>query len=336
MNRNFAFNGETVDAAVQALFSEVRDQVSSQMYYGAYGFNDYEPDIPEEKLSSVSGFGKGTLTLAGQQYGSNQRYKGYAVTLTLRKYTSEISYSEEDMHFLMKSPTTKRVMEFRDSVEGAVNALIANVNEDAAKMIYLAHGTTFFTGGDSVALASRVHPIRKSSAGFSGYDSNVFCSSTGGASTHKAFSASALIEAIERMDRYVLNDGTQMKPTRNLLVLHSSELADTVQQTLTSLYGPSANLSLNVGSEDFIRGMGKRINHATVVDQPIAYSDYWAVIDLERAARMMFMAWAWKPRLNEQSERRKGLMYNEGSVMFGPILRDWRCTFFSKGDASAT
>jgi len=143
MNRNFVLNGEAVDATVQALFSEVADQLSNELYYQQHGFVDYEPDIPEEKLSSVSGFGRAVLTVAGQQYGSNQRYKGYNVQLTLRKYTSEIEFSEEDIHWLMKSPSTKRVMEFRDNVEGAVNSLNDAINADAAKMIYLVHGTTF-------------------------------------------------------------------------------------------------------------------------------------------------------------------------------------------------
>lgn len=326
-NRNFVVDGESVDATVQALFSEVQDQLSNQIYYQSHGFVDYEPDIPEEKLSSVSGFGAGTLTVAGQQYGTNQRYKGYAKQLLLRKYTSEIEFSEEDIHWLQKSPNVKRVMEFRESVEGAVNALHQNINTDTAKLYYLAHGTTFFTGGDSVALASKAHPVRKSGVS---NQSNI------PAATHTAFSNAQLIAALEAMDRYLLNDGIQIRPTTNILILHSIELADTVDRTLYSNYGPdTANLGLNVGSKDALARRGRVINHATILDQPNSFKTFFAIIDLERAKRMNFIAWGWKPRLNNQTEYRKGLFYNEGSTLFGPIVRDWRFSFFNKGDGTA-
>lgn len=329
MARNFVLDGESVDATVQALFLEVSEQISNEVYYGAHGFTDYEPDIPEEKLSSVSGFGKGTLTVAGQQYGSNQRYKGYSKQLVLRKYTSEIEYSEEDIHWLMKSPSTKRLMEFRENVEGAVNALNANINEDTAKMSYLAHGTTFYTGGDSVASASGAHPVRK--PGVSN-QRNIF--NVG--ETHEAFSPESLVKAIERMDRFLLNDGTQMRPCRNLLILHSSELDDTVDRVLYSNYGPdTANLGVNVGSKETLGRRLRTMNHAVIPDQPNSYKNYWAVIDLNRASKMHFLAWGWKPRLNNKSELRKGLRYNEGSVLMGPIDRDWRYGFYSIGDGTS-
>jgi hypothetical protein len=87
MNRNFVLNGEVVDATVRALYSEVSEQLSAEIYYPKHGFTDYEPDIPEEKLSSVSGFGKGILTVAGQVYGSNQKYKGLTKRIALLKPT---------------------------------------------------------------------------------------------------------------------------------------------------------------------------------------------------------------------------------------------------------
>ena len=325
MNRNFVLNGESVEAAVRALYSEVSDQLSSNIYYSGYGFTDFFPDIPEEKLSSVSGFGKGKLTVAGQQYGSNERYKGYAKQLDLNKYTSEISYSEEDLHWLAKAPTAKRVMEFRDNVEGAVNALNANLNEDAAKLFYLAHGTTFFTGGDGVALASGSHPTRKSGVG---NQSNLF------SSTHLSVSADNISTGISIMNRYKLNDGTQMTPVKRLAVLTSIEKADTVNNILESMYGPSATLNLNIGSKVFQRSQGRTIQQVTVVDQPSGYSDYWSLSDLDRAEKMLFMAWGWKPRLSDETDKRKGLFYKEGSVLFQPMARDWRFGLFSKGDGS--
>lgn len=331
-NRNFVLDGEAVDASVRALFSEVNDQLSNELYYPEHGFNEYFPEIPDDKLSTVSGFGKGTLTVAGQQYGSNQRYKGFASTINLRKYTSEIEYSEEDLHWLQLAPQAKRIIEFRNNIEGAVNALNANVNDDAAKLDYLAHGTTFFTGGDSVPLADNAHSIRK--PGITSH-ANTFLSTFGDSSTHLVFSAEALIEALQRMDRFPLNDGTQIRKGRNFRILHATELSETVQRVLTSMYGPeNALLGKSQGSKDAQGMLGRRIDNAVIPDQPTGFKTYWAIVELNRARKMRWIAWGWKPRLNDQSERRKGLFFNEGSVLFAPHASDWRHEFFSKGDAT--
>ncbi|MFA5695983.1 MAG: hypothetical protein WC917_00760 [Bacilli bacterium] len=332
MNRNFVKDGEAVDASVRALFSEVSMQLSNELYYKEHGFSEYEPEIPEDKLSSVSGFGKGTLTVAGKQYGSNQRYKGYATSLVLRKYTSLIDYSEEDIHWLTKAPTAKRVMEFRSSVEGAVNALNANVNEDCAKTDYLGFGTTFLAPGDSVPIYDQAHPIRKS--GTTAHP-NTFYTGFGASTTNLAFDKNALVEAIQRMDRFLLNDATQMRKTRKLRILCSTEKAETVAQTLYSMYGPTnAELGRQIGSKDFQSILGRTIDYAVIPDIPYAYRNYWFVIDMERARKMRWLAWGWKPRLNEEREYQKGLSYNAGSVLFGPLISDWRYGFASKGDAS--
>jgi hypothetical protein len=333
MNRNFVLDGEAVDASVRALFSEVSLQLSNDLYYSEHGFNEYEPEIPDDKMSSVSGFGKGTLTVAGRQYGSNQRYKGYAKTITLRKYTSEIEYTEEDLHWLQKTPSAKRVIEFRNNIEGAVNALNANINEDCAKIFYLGHGTTFFTGGDALPLFDQAHTIRKS--GTTAHP-NTFYTGFGTSTTHLAFSADALVEAIQRMDRFVLNDATQMRKTRRLRVLCSTELNETVARTLYSMYGPNnASLGKNIGSQEFQSMLGRTVDFRVIPDQPNAYKNYWTVIDLDRASKMHWLAWGWKPRLNDQSDFRKGIFYNEGSTLFSPEASDWRFGFASKGDGTA-
>ena len=335
MNRNFVLNGEAVDPAIRTLFSEVSMQLSNNLYYKEHGYTDYDAEIPDEKFSTVSGFGKGTLTVAGKQYGSNTRYKGYASTQVLRKYTSEIDFTEEDIHWLQKAPSVKRAIEFRSNIEGAVNALNANINEDAAKMFYLAHGTTFFTGGDALPLGDQAHLIRKS--GVTAHP-NLFYA-TGGfgdSSTHLAFSGNALIEILQRMDRYVLNDGTQLNKVRRLRILCATELAETVNKTLYSMYGPNtANLGKNTGAADFQNAyLGRTIDVRIIPDQTTTYKNYWAVIDMDRASKMLFMGWGWRPRINNQSEVRKGLFYNEGSTLFGPHAADWRFSFFTKGDGT--
>lgn len=333
MNRNFVLDGEAVDASVRALFSEVSEQLSNELYYKDHGFNEYDPEIPDDKMSSVSGFGKGTLTVAGRQYGSNQRYKGYAKTISLKKYTSEIEYSEEDLHWLQKSPSTKRVMEFRSNIEGAVNALNANINEDCAKLFYLGHGTTFQAGGDALPLFDQAHLIRKS--GVTAHP-NTFYTGFGDSTTHLNFFGDALVEVLHRMDRFVLNDGTQMRKGRKFRILCSGELADKIKQTLISIYGPETSwLGNQKASASFQSMMGRTIDFAIIPDMPYAYRNYWQVIEMGRAQKMLWLAWGWKPRLNNQSEFRKGLYYNEGSTLFSPEFTDWRWAFGSKGDNSA-
>lgn len=336
MNRNFVLDGESVDASVRALFSEVSSQLANEIFYKDHGFTDYFPEIPEDKLSSVSGFGRGSLTVAGQPYGSNQRYKGYAKTLTLRKYTSLIDYTEEDIHWLKKAPTAKRLMEFRSSVEGAVNALNSNINLDTAKVYYLGHGGTFLTGGDGKNLFDTDHPIRK--PGITAHP-NVFYDSTnfGDSTTQLAFSADALVEAVQRMDRFVLNEGLQMRKTRNLRILCSTELAETVERTLVSMYGPdTSHLGQNKGSANFQAMLGRKITWSVIPDQPFAYKNYWAVIDMDRAQKMNWIAWGWKPRINTDKTIQNGISYNAASVLFGPIFNDWRFAFGSTGTGSAT
>lgn len=333
MNRNFVKDGEAVDAAVRALFSEVSLQISSTLNYKEIGFNEYSPDIPEDKLSSVSGFGKGSLTVAGQQYGSNQRYKGYAKTIELKKYTSLIDYTEEDLHWLNKSVSQKRVMEFRSNIEGAVNALYANINEDTAKLFYLGHGTTFQAGGDALPLFDQAHLIRK--PGVTAHP-NTFYTGFGPSTTHLAFDANPLVEAIQRMDRFVLNDGTQMRKTRRLRILCSTELQETVARTLHSMYGPDTSwLGKNKSSKEFQSMLGRSIDFAVIPDIPYAYKNYWSVIDLDRAEKMLWLAWGWKPRMNDYSDYSKGIFQNAASTLFSPEFSDWRFGFGSKGDGSA-
>lgn len=75
-NINFVKDGEVVDASVRILFDEASRQLSNYLYYKEHGYTELQADIPEEKFSSVSGVGKGSLTVAGQQYSDNIRYKG--------------------------------------------------------------------------------------------------------------------------------------------------------------------------------------------------------------------------------------------------------------------
>ena len=67
---------DIISASVRALFNLEKEEQSSELYYQSLGFYDYEPDVPAEQLNSMSGPGKGILTVEGEQYGSNDKTRG--------------------------------------------------------------------------------------------------------------------------------------------------------------------------------------------------------------------------------------------------------------------
>ena len=318
---------QAVDAAVRALWDTHMEDQDSELYGPKLGFSEYEPDVPSEQISSISGPGKGILTVEGQSYGENTKYKGYPVTVSLDKFTSELEWTEEDLYFLQKMRSSKRATTLVSAVDGAINALNANLNEEAAKVFYLGHGTTNLAGGDGLALYDDAHTIR---AG--GTQGNNF----GNGNTHLAFSSTNLVTLVNRMNRFQNHNGRQMLPCRDLLVYGPVELLPAIDQALVSLYGPAnALLGLQQGSKEAFRRRGININSVTIPDMPEAYSAYWGVIDLKRAKYRAFLAAAWKPRMNEETTRRKGTFANEASTFFGYYFNDWQWTGGSKGDNSA-
>lgn len=318
---------DAVSAAVRALWDTHADSQDSVLYGPSLGFTQYDPDVPAEQVSHISGPGKGVLTVEGQQYGANQRYRGYPVTVSLDKFTSELKWTEEDLHWLKKMPSSKRATNLTDEVAGAQNALNANLNEEACKVFYLGHGTTNLTGGDGLSLYNTSHTLR---AG--GTQANNF----GSGDTHRAFSAANFVEAVNRMNRFKDHNGRQMLKCRNIRIVCSVELEPTVQQALLSLYGPAnANLGLQTGSKQAFAGRGITVDYIVAPDIPNSYKDYWFVVDLDRAKRRAWLAAAWMPRMADEDEKSKGVYKNEASTLFGYYFSDWQWTFSSKGDGSA-
>jgi len=318
---------DAVSAAVRALWDTTVLSQDSALYGPSLGFTQYEPDVPAEQVSTISGPGKGVLTIEGQQYGANSRYRGYPVTVSLDKFTSELKWTEEDLHWLKKMPSSKRATNLKNEVEGAVNALYANLNEEACKVYYLGHGTTNLTGGDGFQLFYKAHTLR---AG--GTQANNF----GTGDTERAFSADNFVEAVNRMNRFQDHNARQMLKTRNLRVITSVELEPTVQQALMSLYGPlNANLGLQKGSKGAFAGRGVNVDYIVAPDVPYAYRNYWEVIDLDRAKYLSFLAAAWMPRMADEDEKSKGVYKNEASTLFGYYFAGWQHAFGSKGDASS-
>lgn len=322
-----AFITDVLDPSVREIFNDRRDELSASLKYKELGLVDKDAELPNETIQGVSGVGKGVLTVELQQYGANERYRDYTSSLTMRKYTSELYWSEEDVHFLQKASRTKRAQEINDMADGAAQALNYNIDEDVAKFFYLAFGTTFFTGGDGKALIAGDHPTRKAGASA---QSNL------PPTTHFTFSGDNLITMIERMDRFKGMNDIQLEPTSDLVVLHSLELDDTVDRVLNSEFGPdTANLGNNPASTRGFNRRGKKISHRVIEYMPSAYSNYWFVVDRKRAARAAFLYWGWKPRMAADTDTRKGAFYNDSSVLFGPHARHWRWISGSKGSGAA-
>lgn len=320
---------QVVDAAVRALFDKHLEEQSSQLYYSSLGFQDWEPDVPSAQLTTISGPGRGGLTSEGQIYISNTKTKGYAVTATLRKYTSELSWTEEDLHWLNKANTSsKQTIDLKDISSGAVQALYQNINEDSCKALYLGFGTTFLTTGNSEALFGSHTIIADGSS-----QKNTF--PTG--STHKALSGDALVEAINIMFRFKNMNAIQLRRPLKLKLVVSPELEAEAIRIVNSEYGPANNnLGLQTAGPTVVSKRGMSIEVTAAPDILYAYRNYWFLIDTERAKNRFLMAWGWKPRMNDVTDFQKGVYKNEASTYFGPVCNGWQFAFGSKGDGTAS
>lgn len=320
---------QAVDASVRALFQTSELNEYNQIS-GLELFREYSPDVPEAKATTITGPGRGSLTLEGQAYADNDRYKGYPMTLRLDKFTSMLSFTEESVHFLQQAQSAKQAMELSSAVDNAVQALYENWNEEIQKVFTLGFGTTNLTGGDGVALFSEAHPTRKSGVG---NQANTF----GTGSTHKAFSADNLVEALDKMARFKDHNGVQFRKPRRVRVVCSNELSSTVIKAIDSIYGPNtANLGLNTASGSFLAKRGiTDIQPLVLPNIPTAYQNYWFLVDLDRAQKMAYRAVAWRPRLATEMEIANGTSKNACSTLFGHQWGHWAWAFGSKGDGSA-
>ncbi len=318
---------DVVNAQVRAMYNTALEEQSSRLYYKELGLTDYEPDVPAEVLNDMSGPGKGQITLEGQRYNAVSKVKGYSVTLTLRKYTYDLEWTEEDLHWLAKQSSSKRTTDIRDAASEAVQALQQNINEDTAKVFYLGHGSTFLTCGNSEALYG-AHTIK--STGATQYNN------FGSGDTQRVLGPTALVDAIAKMNRFQAHNGIQMLRCRTLKLLVAPENIALANQIIYSMYGPNnANLGLSQSSKDALALRRMTIEAVEVPDIPYAYRNYWFLNEMNRAAKRAFMAWGWKPRMKRDNKVAQGILRELGSVFFGPVVKGWQWTFSSKGDATS-
>lgn len=319
---------DVVDATVRALFTRAQEDQAQELYYSTLGLTDYEPDVPEEVLNDMSAPTKAVLGGEGQEYGVVTKVRGYSVTLKMRKYTYKLSFTEEDQHWLAKSASSKRLTEVRDYVADAVLALNQRINEDACKVFYLGFGSTFLTVGNSEALFGS-HTIKVDAS----TQKNTFATADG----HLALSSGAIITALSVMNRFKGHNGNQLLKARSLKLVVAHELTAEANKTIFSDYGPNVNnLGLQQASQSALAKRGVSIEVTTAPDVPFAYRNYWFLVETNRAAKRAFIAWAWKPRLNEDTEYHNGTMHAFGSTLFGPVVLGWQWAFGSKGDGTAS
>ena len=317
---------DVADAQVRAYFDRHNEEQSSELYYKDLGLNDYEPDVPAEQMNDISGPDKGTITIGGQEYGSTGKTRGYPITVTLRKYTFKLTWTEEDVHFINKQSSSKRQTTFKDAAVGAVNALQQNINEDTSKVFYLGFGTTFLNVGNSEALYGS-HTLR----GTGGSQRNDF----GSGNTHLALNSGPIVTAIAKMNRFQGHNGIQLKRIKALKLLVAGEEIANANQLIVSMYGPkNALLGESQSSISALKRRGIFIEATEVPDIPSAYSTYWFLNSIERARQRAFIAWGWKPRMTRDDRASKGILLLVGSTYFGPAILGWQWSFGSKGDGS--
>lgn len=321
MNTSGVFK-DAVSAAVRAYFDKTKEDLNSKIY-GSELFTEYEADVPAEQLSGIAGPGLGTLTLEGQQYGSNELWEEYKKTITLRKYTSELSWSKEVMHFAFgKASEAKRQMKLASIASNGIRPLLGNINLDVAKMFYLADGTTFFTGGDAVSLVNASHPIRKTG----GTQTNIVTS-------NPVLSTDAVQTAITQMNRFQAMNGQDLNLCTRLRLVVPKELTATACQIRDSVYGPTnALLGLQKSSkEQLMRSQGIDFDVITLPNIPSSYGAYWWLVDLDRAKERFFLAWGWKPEVAQDTVVDHGTFKLDADTVFGPTALGWQWVIQSTG-----
>lgn len=139
------------------------------------------------------------------------------------------------------------------------------------------------------------------------------------------------------MNRFKGHNGNQLLKARALKVIVSHENTAEANKIIYSDYGPNSNnLGLQPASQSALAKRGMSIEVTTAPDIPYAYRNYWFLVETNRASKRAFIAWAWKPRMNEDTEYHNGTMHMFGSTFFGPVVLGWQWAFGSKGDSSAS
>ncbi len=291
---------DLADPRVRGIWDEKATQLSTRLEYGMLGLSDTNAEILDSKFENFTGLGIAEQTGEKEPYNREDLNQAYQVTITPVKFTKAIEITEEMLRFNLWP-------KINNLVGGVANALNARINTDAAKILYLGFGTTFFTGGDAKALFATDHPMGDGTTQ----------SNTLGAIP---LSYDNLKTAIQKMDRFYDDKGIQLLPCTKLRLIVARENKERAEEVLRSIGNPdNANRISNV----FANGAGS-IDLVVANWIPSGYSKYWFIIDLERASMMAKMMWGWRPKFDDDKVINNGTKVYTGSVMFKPGFQSWQ------------
>lgn len=316
---------QVVDPAIVSVFDQVKYQISEKTQYKMFPYKEYEIETTNDKMSSLSGYGPGGLTLQGQSYSVDYKYNGFSKQLITRKYTKRVPYTEE-LDYFLKKRAASGVFEVDSMMRGLAKGLVQNWEQDFAKTFYLGNTTTFITGGDGLSLFSASHPSQKPGLAV---QSNII---TVNGVTNPVLNATSLKGAFIQLDRYKDDAGVLVSPTTNLAVVTSRQNWETAFRLKLSEYGPdTANLGYGQVSPSITAAVGKSFKVIPLHYMPDSFANYWFTVDLDKMADMLIMAYAWEPRIHERMKDIDGVENILASTLFGPNPIDWRWSAGSTG-----
>lgn len=300
---------DLADPRIRGIWDEKQTQLSTRLEYADLGLVDHTAEILDSKFENFTGLGIAQATGEKEPYNREDINQAYSVTITPVKFTKAIDITEEMLRFNLWP-------KINNLVSGVANALNARINTDVAKIFYLGFGTTFFTGGDGVALFSASHPMGDGTT-----QSNTLSA--------VPLNYDNLKSACQRLDRFYDDKGIQLLPCQKLRLIVARENKEKAEEVLRSIGNPdSANRVSNVFNSN-----GGYIDLKVANWIPSTYSKYWFVIDMERAAMLSRVVWGWRPKFDDDKVINNGTKVYTGSVMFKPGFQSWQWII---GSASTT
>lgn len=300
---------DLADPRIRGIWDEKQTQLSTRLEYADLGLVDHTAEILDSKFENFTGLGIAQATGEKEPYNREDINQAYQVTITPVKFTKAIDITEEMLRFNLWP-------KINNLVSGVANALNARINTDVAKIFYLGFGTTFFTGGDGVALFSASHPMGDGTT-----QSNTLSA--------VPLNYDNLKSACQRLDRFYDDKGIQLLPCQKLRLIVARENKEKAEEVLRSIGNPdSANRVSNVFNSN-----GGYIDLKVANWIPTGYSKYWFVIDMERASMMARVVWGWRPKFDDDKVINNGTKVYTGSVMFKPGFQSWQWII---GSASTT
>lgn len=299
---------DLADPRIRKIWDEKQTQLSTRLEYGKLGFTDWNAEILDSKFENFTGLGIAQQTGEKEPYNREDIAQADSVTITPVKFTKAIDITEEMLRFNLWP-------QINNLVSGVANAVNARIDTDAAKILYLGFGTTFFTGGDGLALFHDSHTMADGSTQDNDLDT-------------VPLNYENLKAAAQRMDLFYDDKGIRLLPCKKLKLIVGRKNKEKGMEVLKSIGNPdSANRVTNVF------GMEGEIELVVSNWFPDAYQYYWFLADAERMSYMAYMVWGWKPRFDDDKVINNGTKVYTGSTMFKPGFQAWQWVIGSAATA---